>query len=202
MGLSASQARLLLLTARKSDIEYRVQQINNRRMQITYQLEAIAKQYSDGIADRKLIINKSDTTEELSLQSIQSTYGGAVKAFNRAGGLVDNSVDASSLQEGLRNNTYYLALVDQNGKPVLDENNNSTFNWRTNTQISDVLNESNDEEIMANYEYQTSQIQGQDKRLELEMKNLDTQHKEVETEVDAVKKVIDKNIESSFKTFG
>jgi hypothetical protein len=44
--------------------------------------------------------------------------------------------------------------------------------------------------------------QQQDKRLELTSKNLDTQHNEVQTEYDSVKKVIDKNIEVSFKTLG
>jgi len=41
----------------------------------------------------------------------------------------------------------------------------------------------------------------QDRVLELELKNLDTQQKEVQTEIDSVKKVIDKNIEMTFKTF-
>lgn len=36
MGLAASQARLLLLTARKSDLEYRAQQITNTEMVLTY----------------------------------------------------------------------------------------------------------------------------------------------------------------------
>jgi len=47
-----------------------------------------------------------------------------------------------------------------------------------------------------------AQVQAIDKALELRTRDLDTQHKEVETEYDAVKKVIDKNIEVSFKTLG
>jgi len=44
-------------------------------------------------------------------------------------------------------------------------------------------------------------IQSEDKKLELKLKDLDTQQQAIQTEVDAVKKVIDKNIEQSFKTF-
>lgn len=44
-------------------------------------------------------------------------------------------------------------------------------------------------------------IQSEDKKLELKLKDLDTQQQAIQTEIDAVKKVIDKNIESSFKTF-
>ena len=44
-------------------------------------------------------------------------------------------------------------------------------------------------------------IQEQDKSLELKLKSIDTEHNAVQTEIDAVKKVIDKNVETSFKTF-
>lgn len=45
-------------------------------------------------------------------------------------------------------------------------------------------------------------VQQQDKSLELKLKECDTEQKAISTELDAVKKVIDKNVESSFKTFG
>lgn len=44
-------------------------------------------------------------------------------------------------------------------------------------------------------------IQAQDKNLELKLKQLDTEQNAISTEIDAVKKVISKNVESSFKTF-
>lgn len=45
-------------------------------------------------------------------------------------------------------------------------------------------------------------IESQDKCLELKLKDLDTQQEAINTEIDAVKKVIDKNIEQSFKAMG
>lgn len=45
-------------------------------------------------------------------------------------------------------------------------------------------------------------LQSVDKSLEMEMKQLDTQHQAVQTEIAAVQKIISKNIEQSFKTFG
>ena len=44
-------------------------------------------------------------------------------------------------------------------------------------------------------------IQGQDKDLELRLKQLDTEENAISTEMEAVKKVIQKNVETSFKTF-
>jgi capsule polysaccharide export protein KpsE/RkpR len=45
-------------------------------------------------------------------------------------------------------------------------------------------------------------IQTIDKALELQLRRVDTQRQAVMTEVDSVKKVIDKNIDQTFKTFG
>ena len=45
-------------------------------------------------------------------------------------------------------------------------------------------------------------VQAEDKNLELRLKQLDTEHNAIQTEMDAVEKVIQKNTESSFKTFG
>ena len=44
-------------------------------------------------------------------------------------------------------------------------------------------------------------IQSVDKGLELQLRQVDTQRDAVQTEVEAVRKVIGKNIESTFKTF-
>lgn len=45
-------------------------------------------------------------------------------------------------------------------------------------------------------------IQAEDKNLELRLKQLDTEHNAVSNEKDAVEKVIEKSVESGFKTFG
>lgn len=45
-------------------------------------------------------------------------------------------------------------------------------------------------------------IQAIDKALELQLRRVDTQRDAVQTEIEAVRKVIGKNIESTFKTFG
>ena len=45
-------------------------------------------------------------------------------------------------------------------------------------------------------------VQAQDKNLELRLKQLDTEQNAIQTEMDSVEKVIEKNTESTFKTFG
>lgn len=47
----------------------------------------------------------------------------------------------------------------------------------------------------------TEVIQQQDKSLELNLKQLDTEQEAIQTEIDSVKKVIEKNVQDTFKTF-
>jgi hypothetical protein len=49
--------------------------------------------------------------------------------------------------------------------------------------------------------YETARIQEMDRNLELKLTRLDTQRKQITTEIDALKKVLDENIEKSYKTF-
>ena len=57
------------------------------------------------------------------------------------------------------------------------------------------------EQEMNNINARTSIIQAQDKELELKLKQLDTEHNAIQTEMDTVKSVCKKNVEDSFKTF-
>ena len=57
MGMAASQARLLTLTARKSDLEFRAQQITNSEMILAMQTEVAAKEYSNAMSNTKYQVN-------------------------------------------------------------------------------------------------------------------------------------------------
>ena len=54
MGLSASQARFLQLTARRNDYEYQAQQINHMRATVADKMQDISMLYSDGMNNRQL----------------------------------------------------------------------------------------------------------------------------------------------------
>ena len=57
------------------------------------------------------------------------------------------------------------------------------------------------EKIMSQINAKTEILQQQDKTLELRLNQLDTEQNAISTEMDAVQKVIEKNVESTFKTF-
>ncbi|MDD3435889.1 MAG: hypothetical protein PHC64_01925 [Candidatus Gastranaerophilales bacterium] len=94
----------------------------------------------------------------------------------------------------------------------ITDSNDKTYNLNVSTEQDEAAYE----DAMNEYEYQKSLydqnieninsqidiIQSQDKKLELKLQDLDTQQEALNTEMDSVKKVIDKNIEHSFKAFG
>lgn len=97
-----------------------------------------------------------------------------------------------------------ITLVDDDGTEV-------TYSLTTNTttdqdayddamnqyEYDEALYEQSIEEINAKIEV----IQAEDQTLELRLKQLDTEQEAIQTEIDAVEKVIEKNTESTFKTF-
>ena len=57
------------------------------------------------------------------------------------------------------------------------------------------------EKTIADINAKTEVIQQEDRTLELRLKQLDTEQKALSTEMEAVKKVVDSNVDSTFKTF-
>ena len=109
MGFAASQARFLILTARKSDLELTGQQINQSRLQLT------------------------NITNQL-----------------------------------------FTILTDLDPESA----------------------------VAIQIQLRINALQSLDQGLELQLRRVDTQQEAMQTEIDAVKKVIGKNIALSFKTFG
>jgi len=112
-----------------------------------------------------------------------------------------------SLEAGIRDGTYVLLRPanpfsqDVMTDPAALTGDYEAVDWRQMSQISDDLFTANDAQAEDKYNLQVSQLQQKDKVLTLEMNKLDTEHKEIETEMEAVKKIIQSNTESSFKTF-
>lgn len=91
-------------------------------------------------------------------------------------------------------------------KCTKDENNNNDMKWKgTSWNTCLDIKESEDKSYIAKaeakYEADMDKIQSKDKRFDLELKNIDTEHQAITTEVDSVKNVIKKNVERSFKFF-
>ena len=103
-----------------------------------------------------------------------------------------------------------IPQYDDAGDPI--DGTGVTYSLTTST----VTDQDAYEDAMNQYEYEKYEydqaideinakieiVQAQDKNLELRLKQLDTEQDAISTEMDAVQKVIEKNTESTFKTFG
>lgn len=101
--------------------------------------------------------------------------------------------------------------------PIPKENEADTQQYTTYAlTTSTVTDQAKYEDAMNQYEYEKYEydqaiqeinskieiVQAEDKNLELRLKQLDTEQKAISTEIESVSQVIQKNVESSFKTFG
>lgn len=109
--------------------------------------------------------------------------------------------DINYLQECLRNGKYLIQKLDQN-ENLESGWRWSDISWDTASNITDSYYTDDDATAKAKYDRIQSQIQAQDKKLELELDNIETQRSAVTTEIESVEKVINENIEGSFNAFG
>ena len=156
--------------------------------------------------DKPHFILKSDIVNQLNSNTLSAnTY-----EFDEDGKYTD-----SQEKKGCRLEFDSSGRITQIGIPVNDSAGN-IINW---TWVKLTMTESTDndayEDAFNEYEYKkylydkeqqainakTSIIQSEDKNLELKLTRLDNERNAVKTEIDAVKKVVDDNIEKSFKTF-
>ena len=265
MGLSASQGRMLSLTSRLSDLEYRAQTIQNQKIRLADQSEAVSKEYLDALNAKKLTAYNPDTNTQIdaSLQSLYTLNGvdsnGKKRVIVDAKGrtvVPSNYLDTNGKLIKPINATYYTTeqetYTDENGKTLTkdvqiphdytsqgyttcpaDKASNTEYlyqqltagNWfikeydefggaestgawekiSYSSGDSQLMIQADDYELArveAEYETAMSEIQQKDKRFDLELQTIDTEHSAIQTEIDSVNKVMDKNIERTFKIFG
>lgn len=143
----------------------------------------------NGVADEYSNIRSNIQAYKLGSKQVQNEIKGrnAVLEQDSTG----RYINITFVEENGVNRTYALST-----STVTD---NDAYNDAMNQYEYDkAIYEQNIEKINA----KISIIQSEDKNLELRLKQLDTEHNALSNEMDAVQKVIEKNVESGFKTFG
>ena len=108
----------------------------------------------------------------------------------------------------------FIYETNEDGSIKTDDNGNELYTSYPLTATTttdenaynDAMNKYNYDKTKYDQEIQTINskievLQNQDKNLELKLKQLDTEQSAISSELEAVKKVISKNVDSSFKTF-
>lgn len=252
MGLAASQARLLLLTSRKSDLEYRAQQITNSIMILAQQTEQVAREYSIKISNQTIMYTDASDSDQLSQSITASTLGtlatggvfklqlkdtatgqwydwGSVPtgSWVKADGTVIDDAAYQALpqdqketctrqyrqatEEDYENPLLQGILNDFNGAQILEGYNNGSMrildadgqeiDLNSNNGFVTTYYTDDDKAAEADYNTKTASIQVKEKRLQNDLNQIQTQQSACDTEIDSVKKILDKNIERTFKVF-
>lgn len=112
-----------------------------------------------------------------------------------------NMSDSSWLESQVESGSIYLYTYDNTGgtKGTGDWANVS---WNAgDSSIEEVADTTGTTAAEAEYNAKLDGIQSQDKKFDMELQAINTEHQALQTEIDSVKKVINKNIETSYKTF-
>lgn len=142
----------------------------------------------------------------------------ALQSYDEYGKPIENQnklpyYNASYIKTKIEEQNHALLETDEYGrfKSVKFDNDSIVYSLNTETvtdeaAYEDAMNrylyeKAKYEKTIADINAKTSIIQKEDRTLELRLKQLDTEQNALKTEMDAVKKVIKDNVESTFKTF-
>ena len=174
---------------------------------VRYQLNSGSSTYEPIFYNREQIYNASynDKTGS-SLSGIKSyVYGETTesKEVRNAKARVEQDITGRYI-------SIFIYDTDVAGE-IINEDKGTEYKLTATTEsddraYNDAMNQYNYDKAKYDQEIQAINakieiIQGQDKDLELRLKQLDTEENAISTEMEAVKKVISKNVDSSFKTF-
>ncbi len=234
MGISSNQARFLALTSRQVDLEFRIQQICQRRLRLASELENTATSYNNSISNRQMFTmnTSSGGIGPLTLSNIRAlndTNGNAYEVVGNdsgtyygvlfgAGNLNINATTITPASLGLAAGASEQEMVDAALRAglitvatVADEFTQTPVylgtdpyelkDWRTLPAIADELLKSDDVDAENKYDKTISEINAQDKKLQLEQTSIEVEYKAVSSERESVKKILDTNAQASFKYF-
>jgi len=179
MGIAASQARYLYLTARQTNVEFEGQQINQARTNLANEQAGLFREML-----------------EIKAPTVPTLYG-ITQELNSWAQNNPPGPDPSKYSGGVNDPQYKkdmsLWLASNEGTDA-----NAAYDVAMNQyRADDDAYQRRMDEINAKSE----EIHQRDQVLELQLRQLDTEQETIVTELESVKKVIDKNIEIVFKTF-
>lgn len=173
---------------------------------VRYQLNATTNTYDPVFYNINEIVNAdyNDKTGA-SLSGIKSYIYGETKESKE----VRNA--PARVEQDVKGRYMSIFIFDTDASGIIDPNRGTEYKLNATTEhddraYNDAMNQYNYDKAKYDQEVQAINakieiIQAQDKDLELRLKQLDTEENAISTEMEAVKKVISKNVESSFKTF-
>ncbi|MDO5437931.1 MAG: hypothetical protein Q4F80_07025 [bacterium] len=169
---------------------------------VTLSYDVITKGILDGGLGMKLVTSSGlivvPSEEEMNKQIEELNSSGSGQIYSPADFFVfENVSDTSVLQKNLEDGNFYFATER-------DENTNewNKKGYESLNAVTSTYDKSDDAPAKATYDKRMAIAEAKDAMLEMRLDQLESSHKAIETEMESVQKVVDNNVENSFKTFG
>lgn len=155
-----------------------------------------------GTTTLKPAMDQVDITSKFAQYNYDSSsadyYEAVFDQLKEGGGFTtsdDNMNNSQWLQTQITAGNLYLYENDKNGDTV-------NISWTSgDSTLQEETNDSDVARAEAKYQTTMADISAKDNKFDLQLKNIDTEHTAIQTEVSSVNKVIEKNIDKSFKMF-
>ena len=204
MGMAASQARLLSITARMTDVEYKSQQISNTKIRLADESEQVAEDYTKALNKQKLTYtnwSKEGKMETISLNPTNVSQAGMTLYSRETGKAL--TADEISAMKNVTSSEFYEMI--QSGQFYLVSNTEKDDEGHLKEMSVDGTNQlaiaTELAKAEAEYNAKTAKINNKEKLLDNDLKALDTEHNALKTEYDSVKSLISDNVSKSFNLF-
>ncbi len=224
MGLSSSQARLLNLTSRMHDIEYKAQNLEAQKLQMANESTAVYKEYEDALNKQKVQLKSvgSDGSSEYKDASFSSVISAGyrinlcmprdttspifktgewvqINDVSDVNDVISSALGLNPSDTKLFSNMVEAGLITFSKK---DANNNITeTNVATDTGFQEISDESDVKKAEAKYESSMAKIDAKDKKFDTDIASLDNERTAIKTEIDTLKTVAKDNVDRTFKLF-
>lgn len=169
--------------------------------------ENVSKSFGDSHGDLEAFLNglgytSNSENTDTTLKNDSGATSYYTNVFNEI-----NENGSTSITDDESSNSDWLYQQLNSGNLTLSEYNSDDedfedVSWKSgDTTLKTSTDDTQTAKAEASYDSTMAQIQSKDKRFDLQLQNINTEHTAVQTEIDSVKKVIDKNIDRSFKIF-
>lgn len=213
MGLSSSQARLLNLTARMHQIEYKAAKIEAMKLQMANESTRVYNEYLDALEQSKIqrkTITSDGSATFVDVTSLEDLAAAGIYLYNmETGEYVDKTKTSVTLKDGtpvtisrkaIANliNSGEFVLVTSSAAPTKEEDYTSVS---TNTNIQEVNDESDIRKAEAKYEADMKRIDVKDRKFDTDLAAIDNERNAIKQEMETLKTVARDNVERTFKLF-
>ena len=224
MGLSSSQARLLNLTARMHQIEYKAAKIEAMKLQMANESTRVYNEYLDALEQTKIQrktitsdgsatfvdVTKLDDLEAAGVKLMRIKPDGTVvdatkKSDGSAGTAgkvyLNDDTEITVSRKAIANliNSGEFVLLYKDAPAVPDEEDFTSIS--TNTNLQEVNDESDIRKAEAKYEADMKRIDVKDRKFDTDLAAIDNERNAIKQEMETLKTVAKDNVERTFKLF-